>query len=116
MMYINNNKLLLTFLQNDLNKQREILSSNNDNKILEILIHIVCKQEANKDVLVQFLPYIDGIIIDNPSLIENIIEISNKSGFNLMKCLLRVVSASEVIYDSFVFDMCVRILSKIFSK
>lgn len=116
MMYLTNNQLLLTFLDSDLDKQREILNSNKDDTILQILIHIVCKQEANKDVLVQFLPYIDGCIIDNPSLIENIISISNKTGFNLMKCLLRVVDASEVIYDSFVFDMCVRILSRIFSK
>lgn len=106
----------MNFLDSNLEKQREMLDSSKDNEILQILIHIVCKQEGNKDVLVQFLPYIDGILLDRPQLIDNVISISNKSGFNLMKCLLRIADGSEVIYDSFVLDVCVRILARIFSQ
>lgn len=105
----------MNFLNSNLETQRNTLNSKSDNTIMQILIHIVCKQEGNKDVLVEFLPYIEGILIDKPSMVENIISISKKTGFNLMKCLLRIVDASEVIYDSFVMDISVRILSRVFS-
>ena len=106
----------MNFLKIDLENQRRKLNSDTDSEIIEILIYIICKLESTKDALTSFLPYIEGILIDRPDEIDEVVNISLRGKNNLIACLLRIIETGDLIYDVFVFDMSVRILTRIFAR
>lgn len=86
------------------------------NEILEMLFLVVSKFEFTTDSLIDFLPYIEGILIDRPETALDIAELCKTNKENLISSLLRIIRTQEEIYDKFFFDFSVRILTRIFSK
>jgi hypothetical protein len=71
---------------------------------------------SSNKVLVSFLPYIEGILIDTPEAIEDLIDISEEPNKDFIACLVRIIHMTDKIYDSFTQDIAVRILVRVFSR
>jgi len=83
---------------------------------MDIMMTIVCNFVSSNKALLSFLPYIEGILIDTPEAIEDLIELSEESGKDFIACLIRIVHMTDKIYDSFTQDIAVRILIRVFSR
>jgi len=107
---------LIDFVSSDLENQRRLLNSGKLRDLVDILIIIVCRFESANQTLACFLPYIEGILIDTPESVDDLIELSEESGKNIIKCLNRIIHMTDSIYSSFIQDMAVRILTRVYSR
>lgn len=55
--------------------------------IVKSLVEAVFVMDADKNLISQVLPYIDAIIFDEPSLIQTLVELSEKKERNFIKKL-----------------------------
>lgn len=103
-------------MDKDLEGQRKLISTGHQRYLIDIMMVIVCKFESANQTLINYLPYIEGILIDTPEAIDDLIELSEESGKNLIACLNRLVNMMGEIFNSFVQDIAVRILTRIYSR
>lgn len=83
---------------------------------MDILMVIVCKFVSSNVALSNFLPYVEGILIDTPEAIEDVVDLSEEPGKDLISTLTRIIHMTDNIYSAFIQDISVRILTRIYSK
>ena len=83
---------------------------------MDVLMTIVCNFISSNKIQISFLPYIEGIIIDNPEAIEDLIDLAEEPNKDFIACLIRIVHMPDKIYETFTQDVAVRILVRVFSR
>ena len=103
-------------MDKDLEGQRKLIMTGHQRYLVDIMMEIICKFESANQTLTNYLPYIEGILIDTPEAIDDLIELSEESGKNIIACLNRIVNMMDNIFNPFIQDIAIRILTRVYSR